>query len=145
MKNWKVVLAGLFLVGAAAWGAADITFDRLGEFKPIVIKKGLYIGPDTGAGKVEGDTLNKITRRLGATETFDFANSTIVCEDSTGVTVTGAAVGDACDVGIPAAPGNGSFTCYVSAANTVKGHFCPSGTATNPASGSYRYYITSNR
>lgn len=90
-------------------------------------------------------TANKVTRELAGSETFDYASQTITCVDSTGITITGAQVGDGCHVGLAVAPGNANFTCYVSAANTVKGHFCPAGTAVDPASQTFIYYTRSNQ
>jgi hypothetical protein len=89
------------------------------------------------------ETANAITKSLGGSIAFDFASVTITCEDSTGITVTGAVAGDACFVGPPttiSGAGTGlhsSFTCYVSAADTVKVRHCAAGTADNPASATY--------
>ena len=86
---------------------------------------------------------NLITRSLGGSIAFDFASVTITCEDSTGITVTGAVAGDACHVGAPttiSGAGTGlhsTFSCYVSAADTVKVRHCAAGTADNPASATY--------
>lgn len=89
------------------------------------------------------ETANVITKSLGGSATIDFASVTITCEDSAGITVTGAVAGDACFVGAPttiSGAGTGlhsSFTCYVSAADTVKVRHCAAGTADNPASATY--------
>jgi hypothetical protein len=84
------------------------------------------------------ETGNVITKSLGGSATIDFASRTITCEDSTGITVTGAVAGDACFVGPPTtAAANSAFTCYVSAADTVKVRHCPAGTASDPASATY--------
>lgn len=89
------------------------------------------------------ETSNVITKSLGGSITFDFASVTITCEDSTGITVTGAVAGDACHVGAPttiSGAGTGlhsTFSCYVSAADTVKVRHCAAGTADNPASATY--------
>lgn len=70
---------------------------------------------------------NKLTRILGASSTIDFASTTVGKLDSSGITVTGAKAGDPCFVGPPAAAGalQADFTCYVSAADTVKVVFMP--------------------
>ena len=127
------------LVGAGAAFAINVDFNPI----PVWNQGGIWVMPSSLGAQITAT--NKVTRMLAGSETFDFANTTIVCEDSTGVTVTGAQVGDTCHVGLPAAPGNGSFTCYVSAANTVKVHFCPAGTAVNPASQAYTTRLTSNQ
>lgn len=81
---------------------------------------------------------NVITKSLGASATIDFASVTTTCTDSSGITVTGAVAGDACFVGTPAAAtANLSFTCYVSAADTVKVRACAAGTAADAASATY--------
>ena len=86
---------------------------------------------------------NAVTHSYSASATIDFASVTITCEDSTGITVTGAVAGDACFVGAPttiSGAGTGlhsTFSCYVSAADTVKVRHCAAGTADNPASATY--------
>lgn len=70
---------------------------------------------------------------LGQTLTASFATAPVIdignvvavtCLD-TSTTVTGAAIGDTCTVGLPATPAaNVSFTCYVSAADTVQIRVC---------------------
>lgn len=136
MKRALVVAA--ILAGGVAY-AINV------DYNPISVwnQGGVWTMPASLGAQLT--TTNKVTRSLAGSETFDFANTTIACEDSTGVTVTGAQVGDTCHVGLPAAPGNGSFTCYVSAANTVKVHFCPAGTAVNPGSQAYTTRLTSNQ
>lgn len=95
------------------------------------------------------ETNNVVTKALGGSIAFDFASVTITCEDSTGITVTGAVAGDACFVGPPttiSGAGTGlhsSFTCYVSAADTVKVRHCAAGTADNPASATYYVRVIS--
>ena len=87
-----------------------------------------------------------ITRTLGASAVIDFASSTIVCTDSSAITVTGALAGDPCFVGPPAAiANNSSFTCYVSAADAVKVRHCPAGTAIDPASATYFVRVVSGQ
>ena len=81
-------------------------------------------------------------RRIGTgTVTFDVANATIACEDSAAITVTGALTGDACIVAVPTAALTGAthstWSCIITAADTVKVRHWPSGTASNPTSATY--------
>lgn len=107
---------------------------------------GLYVGP-----RATSTTTNRTTRMLAGSITFDFASTTTTCEDSTGITITGAQTGDPCFVGPPttiSGAGTGlhsSFTCYVSAADTVKVRHCAAGTADNPASALYRVRVISSQ
>lgn len=107
---------------------------------------GIYVGP-----RSTSSSTNRATRMLAGSITFDFAAVTITCEDSTGITITGAQTGDPCFVGPPttiSGAGTGlhsSFTCYVSAADTVKVRHCAAGTADNPASALYRVRVISSQ
>lgn len=82
---------------------------------------------------------NAITASFSATSVIDFAATTSTTLDSSGITVTGAAVGAPCIVGVPvaAAVTGASFTCYVSATDTVKIRFMAQGAAIDPASGTF--------
>lgn len=97
-----------------------------------------------------GTEANAITETLSGSIAFDFASVTITCEDSTGITMTGAQAGDPCFVGAPttvSSAGTGlhsSFTCYVSAADTVKVRHCAAGTADNPASATFYVRVLSS-
>ena len=99
-------------------------------------KSGFFVGP----AATTTTAASRIDNVLAGSITFDFASQSILCEDSTGITVTGAAVNDPCFVGMPTtltASGLGrdaTYSCYVSAADTVKVRHCPAGTADNPAS-----------
>lgn len=81
-----------------------------------------------------------ILKALSSTATLDFGNlAAIGCEDLT-ITVTGAALGDTTDIGVP----NGSvptttaqFSGWVSATNTVTIRYCDL-VGGNPASGTFR-------
>jgi hypothetical protein len=80
-----------------------------------------------------------ILKHLSATGVLDFANlAAIGCEDLT-ITVTGAALGDTVDIGIPngSVVANGTFTGWVSATNTVSIRFCTV-VSGDPASGTFR-------
>lgn len=81
----------------------------------------------------------QLTNVYTATATLDFGNvSTIGCADLT-IAVTGAALGDVVDLGVPNASivANSSYSAWVSAADTVTVRFCAliSG---DPASGVFR-------
>ena len=108
-------------------------------------KSGFFVGP----AATTTWAANRIDNVLAGSITFDFASQSILCEDSTGITVTGAAVNDPCFVGMPTtltASGFGrdaTYSCYVSAANTVKVRHCPAGTADNPGSVTYTVRIIS--
>lgn len=84
------------------------------------------------------ETGNVITKSLGGSGVIDFASVTTTCVDSSAITVTGAVAGDACFVGPPAtATANLNFSCYVSAADSVKVRACAAGTAADAASATY--------
>jgi len=139
MKKRYLVL-GALLVSAIALAVGPYNADQIGRW----VQGPLYVMPKSLAAGVT--STNAVTRMLAGSETVDFASGTITCVDSTGHTVTGAQVGDACIVGAPAdATANATFSCYVSAADTVKVRFCPAGTATNPASASYKTRVISNQ
>jgi hypothetical protein len=137
MKLTRFALVAAVVLGTIAFAATQFT--RI--FNLQVQGKSLF-GTTT-------ETSNVVTRVLGGSIAFDFASVTITCEDSTGITVTGALAGDACFVGPPttiSGAGTGlhsSFTCYVSAADTVKVRHCAAGTADNPASATYYVRVIS--
>jgi cytoskeletal protein CcmA (bactofilin family) len=77
---------------------------------------------------------------LTATDTLDFPSITSQTDEDLTITVTGSAVGDACHLGLPAAPtANLAWNCFVSATNTVtvRVHNYTGG-AVDPASATYR-------
>ncbi len=85
-----------------------------------------------------------ITNVLTATSTINFASIPAnTTADSSGITVTGAAVGDAVFVGVPAAIESGIVvTGYVSAADTVKVRAANVTAAPiDPASGSFKVVV----
>lgn len=87
---------------------------------------------------------NQIPSSLTNTAALDFPSTAAQTESALTVTVTGAADGDACDVGAPnaAASSGGSFMCYVSAANTVTVRFSnPTAGAIDPASATFRVAV----
>lgn len=129
----------IFAIAAAL--LATVAFAAVGNIymQPVLMKGGFYAGSAAAA-----TATNIVSRSLGATATIDFASGSIVCTDSSGITVTGALAGDPCFVGPPAAiANNSSFTCYVSAADTVKVRHCPAGTVIDPASASYSVRVIS--
>jgi hypothetical protein len=83
------------------------------------------------------------------TAATDLASTTTTCTDSAGTTATGARTGDVCTLGMPstltgAGTGlNGNYTCYVSAADTVKVRHCAAGTADDPGSVVYTGVVIS--
>ncbi len=132
-KILAVVAALLATVAVAAVGNVWL--------QPGLLKGGLFIG-----GPASATTSNMITRTLGASAVIDFAPSTIVCTDSSAITVTGALAGDPCFVGPPTAiADNSSFTCYVSAADAVKVRHCPAGTAADPSPATYFVRVISGQ
>lgn len=70
---------------------------------------------------------NAITKVFSASGTVDFASTSVGRVESSGITVTGAVAGDTCVVGTTTAAGAlaAQYTCYVSAADTVKIVFNP--------------------
>ena len=134
-KLWAIGV--LFLAGFALAQGNTVNMD----FSP----RGLVAGFYSGRAGLASST-HRVTNMLAGSITHDFASSTITCLDSSAITVTGAAVGDPCIVGPPAAPiANSSYSCYVSAADTVLVRFCPAGTAANPANVEYKVRVISNQ
>lgn len=80
-----------------------------------------------------------IERSIAAASTIDFASTSDTTADSSNITVTGAAVGDGCVVGVPVAAQvtGATFECFVTATNTVVIRFNANGAAIDPASGSF--------
>lgn len=97
-----------------------------------------YSFPAVAAGTYQ------VAGALTTTAVIDFANQAIAgSEDSANITVTGAATGDTCVVGIPVAAANdvdSAFTCYVSAADTVKVRH-NAVAAADPGSGTFRVSV----
>jgi hypothetical protein len=92
---------------------------------------------------------NAVTRSLSGSTAYDFASSTIECEDTPAMALTGALVGDACHVGFTnnvAGTGTGlnrAFDCYVSAAGFVKVRACPVGTVDDPPDAGFVFRLFS--
>lgn len=156
MKN-KLLIAALLASLVAVVAYAQVNPRTLGDifgYKAVVITKDTGVN-DPRAGALHIGRLNRefpstdhrITRLLRGSYTVNFSTSrTIVCEDSGNLTLTGARTGDLCLV-TPPADGSGtnaSFTCRVSATDTVIIRFCPHGTAVTPGSDTYALMVLSN-
>jgi hypothetical protein len=127
-KKFAVVLTLALLAGAAFAGVTDPIVELVSTIRPTWFVSGIYVGPLSTTPNSNTD--NKVTRILGAfNQSITFAAATAVtCADSTtSITVTGAQVNDPCFLSLPATQmtnGVGSFSCVVTAANTVKIRFC---------------------
>ena len=119
----RIILVGLFI--AAVAHAATERVDKTGGAYPVHFNKGVYIGPNVP--NPTNSTANKVSRLLSTSATIDFTSTLVGRVESTGITLTGARVGDACMVGENATAGalKADFSCYVSAADTVKIRFMP--------------------
>jgi hypothetical protein len=96
----------------------------------------------TGLSIGSGTPINKV---LSATGILDFASTAADAVADLTVTVTGAAVGDVVDLGIPhgSTTATSTFSGWVSAADTVTVRFSHSAAgAEDPASGTFRVMVT---
>lgn len=106
------------------------------------------LSDDSGDAPLSTGTLtiaggSPILKVLSSTATLDFASLvSIGCEDLT-ITVTGASLGDTVSLGVPnsSVVANGTFTGWVSAADTVTVRFCTM-VSGDPASGTFRATVT---
>jgi hypothetical protein len=79
-----------------------------------------FSGPVTSLNGFRAGTGSTITRVLVGSASLNFAEIAAAASADLTITVTGAAVNDAVDLGLPAAPAAGLiFQAFVSAANTV--------------------------
>ena len=141
MRNLRrpAVLLALLLGGVA--------FASTFVIEPVAIwfKRGAYFG--TGATA----SANNLLTRSPASGAITYNCGEIdagTCGTSPAQTLTGAQVGDTCTIGPPAAAGalNGTWSCYVSAADAVKINFCADAQNNiDPASGSFRVRTFSNQ
>lgn len=135
MKLKLFAVLSLVLLGSlVALAAPNINIDGNVRW----MRAGFWVLPQTIGGQTVA--ANKVTRMLGASLVIDFAAQTATCVDSASITVTGALANDPCMVGAPVAAqvANASFTCIVTAADTVKVRFCPtSAGAIDPLSGTF--------
>lgn len=143
--------AGITLNGnAAAAGnglvvdnATSITSGTIATFKSATVSKATIDGTGMGTfnGGIKAGTAagaNKISFTGRGSAVVDFASSTAECRVSSNITVTGSTLGDGCVVGFSSAPeSTGSFTCEVTAADTVVVKFCTPAAAIDPASRTY--------
>lgn len=163
----RIVLVVSALVAVAVWAGPATSIDQGNRLvKGNLTVNGTVASPGVlsqgvvDAGLVKADVVDAGVICLGATANgciyraisfttaaIDFASATIVCEDSGGTTVTGAKTTDTCTVGMPSTlsgAGTGlhhNFTCYVSAADTVKIRACAAGTSDNPGSVTFTGYV----
>lgn len=123
-------------INNAAVGA--ITSTGLSITGTITATGGVVIGT--------GGTL--ISKSLATTSTINFGSiGPVVCEDSSGITLTGIEAGSPCAIGVPVAAvtTGSSFTCRSSATDTaIITHCCLNGTlgVCNPASGAFQIRVT---
>jgi hypothetical protein len=82
---------------------------------------------------------------LTGSGTLDFPSTGAHSSSDLTITVTGAAVGDIVILGTPVQDVDGTFTAFVSVANTVTVRFNHYGSGnTNPASGTFKVYVIKN-
>jgi hypothetical protein len=82
---------------------------------------------------------------LSGSGTLDFPSTGAHSSSDLTITVTGAAVGDIVILGTPVQDIDGTFTAFVSAANTVTVRYNHYGSGTNnPASGTFKVYVIKN-
>ncbi len=86
-----------------------------------------------------GVTGTTIDDSYAGSASIDFGSTTTTTADSSGITVTGAAVGDGCIVGVPVAAQvtGASFTCFVTATSTVVVRLTATGAAVDPGNGTF--------
>lgn len=130
-KTLLLVVLGL---GFIAW-AAPGTIGAI-DYSTRWLKAGVALGPTAAVATADK---NRLASTVSADIDWDFANTTIVCNDSANHTVTGAKVGMPCFVGVGPRDGgsivavaNSTFQARVTAADTVVLRHCPAGTAINP-------------
>ncbi|MCC6747978.1 MAG: hypothetical protein IT371_09990 [Deltaproteobacteria bacterium] len=115
----------------------------------LYVISGMWVTP-TGA---LATSPNKVRGMLGASGAIDFTEATTGCSTTTAdggtatLTVESAQAGDPCVVGAPSTGGaaDSTFSCYVSAANTVTVKHCTPGTAVNPASATFFVRVISSQ
>jgi hypothetical protein len=140
----KFALLSLLLLATAAFAIQQLDLTVSPRLQSIL--SGIIVGPRSIQATDALINANRETRSLGAQAVIDFASATITTVDSSAITVLGARTGDPCFVGPPAAVVvNASFTCLVTAADTVKVRFTPAGTAADPLSGTYFIRVISSQ
>ena len=147
----------LFL-GLALFAGLALAVSTAIQSQPTAFTGGLWVG--STASKT---ATNRVTNLVSGSIAWDVpplaANT---CTDSTTVTVTGAAVGDPCKVGvtwallntaIDAGTGNlnngdaGStmFECFVTVANTAVVRACSHAAVQDPSDAGFRVWVMSNQ
>lgn len=143
----KFALASVLLLGTLAFAVQQLSLSADPRLTAWI--SGILVAPRSLIGTDARINAHRITRALGGEITFDFASTTITCEDSTAIAIVGARTGDACFVGPPttiSGAGTGlhsTFSCYVSATDAVKVRHCAAGTADNPASALFKVRVIS--
>lgn len=112
MRRLSILALGAALFASVAFAAVVKKTDIITLFK---------------TGVIIGNVGTLIDDSYAGSATIDFAATSVGVVESSGITVTGAAVNDTCEVGVPAAAGAlaARYECYVSAANTVVVKFTP--------------------
>lgn len=128
-------------------GGGDLfVSDQLGVEGAIYADGALNV---VGASKLEGAvtigaTGTAISDSYAGSAVIDFPSTSATTADSAGITVTGASLGDTCSVGTDAEATwvtGATFTCRVSAADTVIVRFTASGANINPGSDTFRVRV----
>lgn len=134
----------LYVRGALNYITNDNGSDPLRLYDDNAVCVGNTTGTDcdgalqTGTLKI-GTSGTVIDDSYAASATIDFASTSSDTRDSSSITVTGAAVGDVCSVGVPvAAQVSGAiFECFVTAADTVVVRLAAVKAGVDPASGTF--------
>jgi hypothetical protein len=136
VKKTLVILA-VALCATVAWAIPT----NITRILNLGVSSGLYLG----AASTWSST-SVLTESLGATTSFVFPDDG-GCQESSAVTITGAAVGDVCLLGhnVTAPNVGGSYSCYVSATNAAKVRFCPVAAAFTPADAGFVLRTFSNQ
>lgn len=139
MKKFAIV-AAVLVTGIAIAGPS---LERLTK----IFGGGIYIVKTLSHASTAS---NKITASLSAQKDYDFPSLTDTCDDSSAVSIPGAALGDPCSLGLMApfdvadAGVGGWFGCYVSGTDTARVRLCTHG-AYNAADAGYNLRVTSNQ
>ena len=136
------VETGAIELDASAGASAELRMNRYNA-SPFKVFHGTatpdFVVSATGTVAI-GASGTAITKVLSASATLDFGNTIAQTTTDLTITVTGSAAGDPVFISIPTATGIGTFTAWVSAADTVTIRFANPNTvvALDPASGSFR-------
>lgn len=124
-------------------GGGDLfVSDQLGVETAIFTDGTLTVVSKATVGSLQiGANGTTIDDSYAGSAVIDFASTSATTLDSSGITVTGAALGDTCTVGTDLAATwvtGADFSCYVSATDTVIVRFSAHGAAINPGSDTFR-------